>query len=102
MVVSLAGFILTTIVWLLVSAWKRQANMSDFEKASEVSYPMQLGPLIAGNDKATVGELVYLTRVLLKPGPTAKVFFLAGSQGTQILTVAEAAHVIATPGEMVE
>lgn len=103
-VVTLAGFILTTIIWLLVSAWKRQTDIFDFERASAAvaRYPMQLGPLIAGNDKAKVDELVYLTHVLLKPGPTPKVFFVAGSQGTQILTVAEAAHVVATPGEMVD
>jgi hypothetical protein len=103
-VVTVAGFILATIIWLLVSAWKQRTDTFDFEGASQAvaSYPMQLSPLIAGNDKATVGELVYLTRVLLKPGPAPKVFFLAGSQGTQILTVAEAAHVRAKPGQMVD
>ena len=103
-VLTLAGFILVTTIWLLVSAWKRETDMIDFERASSAvaSYPMQLSPLIAGNDKAKVDELVYLTHVLLKPGPTPKVFFVAGSQGTQILTVAEAAHVVATPGEMVD
>jgi hypothetical protein len=87
-----------------VFAWKRETDMFDFEGASSAvaSYPMQLTPLIAGNDKAKVDDLVYLTRVLLKPGPTPKVFFVAGSQGTQILTVAEADHVFATPGEMVD
>jgi hypothetical protein len=63
---------------------------------------MQVGPLITGRDKATVGELVYLRRVMLKPGPAPKVFFLTGSQGAQILTVAEGAHVLATPGNTVD
>jgi hypothetical protein len=102
-VLTLAGFILVTI-WLLVFAWRRETDIFDFERASSAvaSYPMQLSPLIAGNDKATVGELVYLTHVLLKPGPTAKVFFVAGSKGMQILTVAQSAHVLAMPGEMVD
>jgi len=45
---------------------------------------------------------VYLKSVLLKAGPAPKVFFLTGSQGAQILTVAEGAHVIATPGNTVD
>jgi hypothetical protein len=59
-------------------------------------------PLITGKDKATVGELVYLRRVLLKAGPAPKMFFLTGSKGAQILTVTEGAHVIASPGNRVD
>jgi hypothetical protein len=103
-VLTTAGFILITILWLLVSAWKRQTDTSDFERASHAvaGYPMQLRPLIAGKDRAIAGEMVYLSRVLLEPGPGPKVFFLAGSQGTQILTAAQAAHVVAIPGDMVD
>jgi hypothetical protein len=103
-VLTLAGFIFITILWLLVSVWKRQADTSDFETAAQVvaSYPMQLRPLIAGKNRGTAGEMVYLSRVLLEPGPGPKVFFLAGSQGTQILTAADAAHVVATPGDIVD
>ena len=107
-VFTLAGLVLTTIIWLLVSAWERPTNTSLFETTFETtsqtvaSSPMQLGPLITGSDKATAGELVYLRRVLLKPGPAPKVFFLTGSQGAQILTVAEGAHVVATPGTKVD
>jgi hypothetical protein len=103
-VFTLAGLVLTTILWLLVSAWKGPTNASLFETTSHMvaSSPMQVGPLITGGDKATVGELVYLRRVMLKPGPGPKVFFLTGSQGAQILTVAEGAHVLATPGNTVD
>lgn len=103
-VFMLVGLVLTTIIWLFVSAWKRPANISLFETDSQpvTSFPMQIGPLITGKDKATVGELVYLSDVLLKPGPAPKVFFLIGSQGAQILTVAEGAHVLATPGNTVD
>jgi len=103
LVLILAGLILTTIMWLLVSAWKRTADTLDSGKASRAvaSYPMQLRTLIAGKNKATAGEMVYLSRVLLEAGPGPKLFFLSGSQGTQIFTAADAAHVVATPGEMV-
>jgi hypothetical protein len=103
-VFTLLGLVLTTTIWLLVSAWKRPTDVSLFERSSQAmaSSPMQLAPLITGKDKATVGELVYLRRVLLKAGPAPKVFFLTGSKGAQILTVAEGAHVIATPGNTVD
>lgn len=103
-VFTLLGLVLTIVVWLLVSAWTRPTGASLFERPSQVaeSSPMRVGPLITGKDKATVGELVYLRRVLLKAGPAPKVFFLTGSQGAQILTVAEGAHVIATPGNTVD
>lgn len=93
--------VIPAALWLAVASWKRGTSDFESERFSE-SYPMQLSPRIAGNDKARVGELVYSTRVLLKPGPTPKMFFLVGSQGTQILTVADAAHVVATPGQMVD
>lgn len=98
------GFILTTVIWLLGSAWQRRASSSDFERTSQsaASYPMRIAPLITGNDKATSGELVYLARVLLKSGPTPKTFFLIGSRGTRVLALADAAHVSATPGGMVD
>jgi hypothetical protein len=90
--------------WFLIVCWKRMTADLEPDSVSQTMaiQPMRLRPLIAGNDRAKSGELVYLTRVLLKPGPTPKVFFLAGSQGTQILTVAEAVHVVATPGERVD
>ena len=90
--------------WLLVGVWKRVTTDFGLDSVSRpmAIQPMRLSPLIAGSDRASVGEIVYLTRVLLKPGPAPKAFFLAGSQGTQILTVAEAVHVVATPGEMVD
>jgi hypothetical protein len=102
--VTLVGFVLTTTVWVALSDWKRGTGAFDFGRASEAvaSYPMRLNTLVTGNDKATVGELVYLTDVLLKPGPTPKLFFLAGSHGTEIMTVAEGAHVVAAPGDMVD
>jgi hypothetical protein len=91
-------------MWLLVSAWKRPTDVSLFERPLQTvaSSPMQVGPLITGKDKATVGELVYLRRVLLKAGPAPKMFFLTGSKGAQILTVTEGAHVIASPGNRVD
>jgi hypothetical protein len=103
-ILTLAGMVLTTILWLLVSAWKGRTNSSLFETSSRklASFPMQVGPLITGKDKATAAELVYLSRVSLEPGPAPKVFFLTGSQGAQILTVAEGAHVLATPGKTVD
>jgi hypothetical protein len=65
-VFTLVGLVLTIIIWLLVSAWKRPTRASLFERPSQTvaSPPMQLGPLITGKDKATVGELVYLNRSL--------------------------------------
>jgi hypothetical protein len=103
-VFTLLGLVLTTIMWLLVSAWKRPTDVSLFERPLQTvaSSPMQVGPLITGKDKATVGELVYLRRVLLKAGPAPKMFFLTGSKGAQILTVTEGAHVIASPGNRVD
>jgi hypothetical protein len=91
------------MLWLLVSAWKRRTSDFGLERVSEpmAIQPMRLNSLIRGNNRAAAGEIVYLTGVLLKPGPTPKVFFLTGSQGTQILTVAEGAHVVATPGQTV-
>jgi hypothetical protein len=92
------------IFWLLVGIWKRVTTDFVLDSVSRTMaiQPMRLNPLIAGNDRAVGGETVYLTRVLLKPGPAPKIFFLAGSQGTQILTVAEGAHVVATPGNTVD
>jgi hypothetical protein len=103
-VFTLLGLALTTIICLLVSAWKRPTDTSLFERPSQTvaSSPMQVAPLITGKDKAMVGELVYLRRVLLKAGPAPKMFFLTGSKGAQILTVAEGVHVIATPGNTVD
>ena len=72
-VLTLGGFIVA-IFWLAASTWKRIRSDVELESMSRVrvSRPMQLSPLIAGKDKANPGELVYLTRVLLKPGPTPK------------------------------
>lgn len=102
-VFTLVGLAVTTATWLLVSAWKGR-DLSDLQSVTQTvaSYPMQLRPLISGSDKATVGELVYLTHVLLSKGPTPRVYFVSGSQGTRVLTVAEAAHVTATPGDIVD
>lgn len=104
MVFTLIGLVLTTVLCLLVSAWNRPTGASLFERASQTvaTSPMQLAPLIEGNATASVGDLVYLTHVVLKPGPGPKVFFLAGARGVQILTVAEGAHVIAVPGDTVD
>lgn len=101
---TLFGLVLAIAISVFVSALTRSPDASVFERPSqaEASPPMQLGPLVTGKDKATVGELVYLRRVLLKAGPAPKVFFLTGSQGAQILTVAEGSHVIATPGNTVD
>jgi hypothetical protein len=98
------GGLFIAMFCLLVAAWKRATGSFEADQVSEevAIRPMKLSPLIAGNNRATGGELVYLTRVLLKPGPAPKVFFLTGSHGTQILTVADAAHVVATPGQMVD
>jgi len=103
-VFTLLGLVLTTTMWLLVSAWKRPTDVSLFERPLQTvaSSPMQVGPLITGKDKATVGELVYLRRVLLKAGPGPTMFFLTGSKGAQILTVTEGSHVIASPGNRVD
>ena len=91
------------MLWLLVSAWKRGTSDFGLDSVSRTMaiQPMRLNSLVAGNNRAAAGEIVYLTRVLLTPGPAPKIFFLTGSQGTQILTVAEGAHVVATPGQMV-
>jgi hypothetical protein len=98
------GGLFVAMFCLIVTAWTRATGSLGADQVSqEVAIrPMKLSPLIAGSNRATGGELVYLTRVLLNPGPTPKVFFLTGSQGTQILTVADAAYVVATPGEMVD
>jgi hypothetical protein len=102
-VFTLVALAITTAIWLLVSGWKRR-DLSDFESVTQAVavYPMQLRPLISGSDKARVGELVYLTHVFLTRGPTPRVFFVTGSQGTRVLTVAEAAHVTARSGDMVD
>jgi hypothetical protein len=98
------GGLLVAMFCLIITAWKRATGSFRADQVSQemAIRPMKLRPLIAGANRATGGELVYLTRVLLKPGPAPKVFFLTGSHGTQILTVADAAHVVATPGQMVD
>ncbi|HEY7097383.1 MAG TPA: hypothetical protein VH437_11705 [Terriglobales bacterium] len=103
-VLILASLIIATIICLLVSAWRQPTNISYLEKSSPTvaNYPMQVSPLFAGNNKAKIGELVYLTHVLLKPGPTQRIFFLAGSKGSKILTAVEGAHLAATPGDTVD
>jgi hypothetical protein len=98
------GGLLVSMCCLLAAAWKRAIGSFEADHVSqEVTIrPMRLSSLIAGNNRARGGELVYLARVLLKPGPTPQVFFLTGSHGTQILAVAGTAHVVATPGQIVD
>lgn len=99
----LAGWAVVTVC-LLVIAWKRATGEGHSENVAQAAaqYPMSLSPLIAGKSSGTAGEIVYLTEVVLKAGPGSKMFFLTGKQGTQILTVADGAHLLAVPGETVD
>lgn len=102
-VLVLVGWVLVTL-WLLVIAWRRATGDFDSHKETQSApnYPMKLGSLIEGTSSGQAGELVYLTEVLLKPGPAPKTFFLSGHQGTRILTVADGAHLLAAAGDTVD
>lgn len=63
--------------------------------SAATSTPSSIAPLLGKNAHATIGDMVYLNDVLLRTGPTPKLFVISGTKNDRMLVVSDSPNSLA-------